>query len=285
MFEPFIDKRVKRWRPTIRYLSQTEVHVYALAIGASVLLSFVPFLIVMLTLIRRFLPSAESALYLALHDVFPSDLGDFIVTNLRVNMNKLNHGRLQLTSVILLMFTANGVFEPLEVALNRAWGAKSNRSYLKNQLLSFFLIILCGGLALGSVILTAFNEKYVKAQFGLRDFPSWMPLLIFKIAAVPVTIVALFLTYWILPNCKVPVGRIFRVAVLVGLALEVLKYAFFQAWPWIDRKFTNEYSPFQHSASIMVLSMVASLIVLAGAEWSARKSEAEIPAADLEASA
>jgi membrane protein len=273
--EPFIERRVRRWRPTVRYLSQTEVHVYALAIGASVLLSFVPFLIVMLTLIRQVLPSAESALYLALHDVFPSDLGDFIVTNLRVNMNKLNHGRLQVTSVILLLFTANGVFEPLEVALNRAWGAKNNRSYLKNQLLSFFLIILCGGLMLGSVMLTAFNDKYVRTQFGLTNFPPWLSLAIFKIAAIPVTIVALFLTYWILPNCPVPVKRIFRVAVLVGLALEVLKYGFFRAWPWLDRKFTNEYSPFQHSASIIALSMLASLIVLAGAEWSARKPPTE----------
>src|SRR5665213_4277789 len=60
----------RRWRPTVRYLSQTEVHVYALSIGASVLLSFFPFLIVMLTLIRDVFhfPAAERALILALGD-------------------------------------------------------------------------------------------------------------------------------------------------------------------------------------------------------------------------
>jgi hypothetical protein len=47
--EPYIGPGVRRWSPTIRYLSQTEVHVYALAISASVLLSFFPFLIVMIT--------------------------------------------------------------------------------------------------------------------------------------------------------------------------------------------------------------------------------------------
>ncbi len=271
LFQPFIEGRVRRWRPTIKYLSQTEVHVYALAIGASVLLSFVPFLIVMLTIIREVLPGAESALFLALRDFFPSDLGAFIETNLRVNMNKLHHGRLQITSVILLLFTANGVFEPLEVALNRAWGAEHNRSYLKNQLLSFFLILLCGGLVLGSIILTAVSENYVRHQFAVTVFPSWMLRVIFKLAAVPVTIVALFLTYWILPNCRVPVRKIIPVAVLIGLSLEVLKYAFYLAWPWLDRKFTNEYSPFQHSVSVIVLSMLAALVVLAGAEWSARK--------------
>ena len=272
---PFIKGRVRRWRPTIKYLSQTEVHVYALAIAASVLLSFVPFLIVMLTLVRDVfhVPAAENALYLGLHDYFPSGLGDFISTQLRANMTKLHHGRLQITSVILLLFTANGVFEPLEVALNRAWGVTRNRSYLKNQLLSFFLILLCGGLALGSVLLTAMNENYIKNQFGAGPVPAWVSMAIFKMAAVPVTIMTLFLTYWILPNRRVPVKRILPVAVMIGLALEVLKYGFFRAWPWLDQKFTNEYSPFQHSASILVLSMVTALLVLAGAEWSARNPD------------
>ena len=146
----FVQRRVRRWSPTIRYLSQTEVHVYALAIAASVLLSFMPFLIVILTLVREVFhaPAAESALFLALHDYFPRELGDYITKNLLYNLGKLHHGRLQITSVILLLFTANGVFEPLEVALNRAWGVPRNRTYLKNQLLSFFLILLCGGLAL-----------------------------------------------------------------------------------------------------------------------------------------
>ena len=61
------------WSPTFRYLSQTEVHVYALSIGASVLLSFFPFLIVILALLRNVLHirSAEQALVFALQDYFP----------------------------------------------------------------------------------------------------------------------------------------------------------------------------------------------------------------------
>ena len=286
VFEPAFTWRGRRWRPTIRYLSQTEVHVYALAIAASVLLSFVPFLIVMLTLVRGIFTgavagAAENAIYLALHDFFPSDLGVFISDQLRMNMGKVHHGRFQVTSVILLLFTANGVFEPLEVALNRAWGVEKNRSYIRNQVLSFFLILLCGSLVLGSVLLTAVNENYVKTQFGSGAVPPWVSLAVFKLAAIPVTIVALFLSYWILPNCRVPVRRVLPVAVMVGLGLEVLKYAFVLVWPWFFEKIRNEYSPFQHSASILLFSMVTSLLVLAGAEWSARKP-AQAVSTDLE---
>ena len=256
-----------RWRPTIRYLSQTEVHVYALSIGASVLLSFFPFLIVMLTLVRDVFhfPAAEKALVLALGDYFPGDLGGFIIGNL----TKVHHGRYQVTSVLLLLLTANGIFEPLEVALNRAWGVKENRSYLRNQVLSLFLIILCGGLALGSVLLTAVNTKFITTQYDLRA--AWLPLVIFKVAAIPVTVLSLLLVYWVLPNRRVPVRRVLPVAVLVGIGLELWKYVFLFAWPWLEKKFRNEYGPFDYSVSIVIFSLLTALLVLAGAEWSARK--------------
>jgi len=258
----------RHWRPTIRYLSQTEVHVYALSIGASVLLSFFPFLIVMLTLVRNVFhfQAAENALVLALGDYFPGGLGQFIIRNL----TKVNHGRYQVTSFLLLLFTANGIFEPLEVALNRAWGVEKNRSYLRNQILSLFLIILCGGLALGSVLLTAVNTKFFTVQFGLKE--AWLPLVIFKVTAIPVTVLSLLLTYWLLPNRRVPIRRVLPVSILVGLALEVWKYVFLFAWPWLSRKFKNEFGPFDYSASIVIFSMLTALLVLAGAEWSARSA-------------
>ena len=271
IFRGFTAVRISRWRPTLTYLSQTEVHVYGLAISASVLLSFFPFLIVMLTLLRDVFhfPAAERALVLALGDYFPGDLGAFIVRNL----TKVNHGRFQITSIILLLFTANGIFEPLEVALNRAWGVTQNRSYLKNQLLSLFLILLCGGLALGSVLLTAVNQRYIANQYGLHVIPAWVSLSIFKLAAIPVTILSLFLTYWILPNRRIPPRNVIPAAVMVGLGIEALKYLFLFTWPWLNRKFQNEYGPFSNSVSIVVFAMGTSLVVLAGAEWSARRPD------------
>jgi YihY family inner membrane protein len=271
LIEP-VHVQVRRWGFTIRYLSQTEVHVYALAIAASVLLSFYPFLIVAVTIVRNVFhfPAAENALFLSLRDYFPGDLGTFIIRNLRTNLGKANHGHFQIVSIIFLLFTANGIFEPLEVALNRAWGVEKNRSYIANQVLSFFLILLCGGLFVGSVLLTTVNQQFAANEFGISAIPGWASLLSFKIAAVPVTILGLFLIYWILPNRRVPPLRVLGVAAMIGIALEGLKYLFLFAWPWLNQKLDNEYGPFKFSASLIILSMVTSLLVLAGAEWSAR---------------
>jgi membrane protein len=272
VIDPIVS-RTRRWRPTVRYLSQTEVHVYALSISASVLLSLYPFLTVMFSLVRFFNSIlAEQALNVALLDYFPGELGVFIQRNLMANLDKPAHSRFQIVSLVLLMLTANGIFEPLEVALNRAWGAATNRSYLRNQLMSFGLILLCGGLVIASAMLTAVNQEFVQARIG-GAIPAWMPLLLFKLVAIPLTMLALFLTYWLLPNCKVPARPLIRVSIAVGGALEVLKYVARAVWPWLDTKLSNEYNVFSHSVEVMLFGMVASFIVLAGAEWTVRHAK------------
>src|SRR5258708_8833787 len=63
--------------------------------------------------------------------------------------------RVQVLSLVILLFTSTGVFVPLEVALNQVWGFPRNRPYWRNQALSLGLAFGCGVLALLSVALTA----------------------------------------------------------------------------------------------------------------------------------
>ncbi len=269
---------ISRWRHTARYCAQTEAHVFALSIAASVLLSFYPFLIVIVSLCKYAFrwPAAVNAIYYALNDYLPNEVGQYIARNLDVSVR--SHGRVQLVSLLLLLFTANGVFEPLEVALNRVWGAAKNRSYIRNQLLSLGLILLCGTLVLGSFLLTALNQEFLKSALNLRFLPPWMALTIFKVAAVPITILALFLIYWLLPNCKIPRAVVARTAIVIGLSFELLKYLNLLAWPFVKLKLEREYGPFYISASVVILSFVLAMIVLAGAQWASRRPQ-PLPAA------
>src|SRR5437773_3562949 len=222
---------VGRCKPTLRYFMQTEVHVHAFAMAASVLLSFFPFLIVMISLCRYGFrwPAAVNAIFIALNDYFPGELGGFLKRNLVAVVE--SRGPMQITSILLLLITANGIFLPVEVALNGVWGVKQNRSYFKNQLLSLGLIFLCGGLALLSFILTALNQTYLGNFLGLTaTLPLWISQAFFKLAAIPISILALFLVYWLLPNRRVPPLRVAPVAILVGLGIELLKYVNLLIW-------------------------------------------------------
>ena len=262
-------ERVRPWwtkcKPTVHYLIETEAHVYALAISASVLLAFYPFVIVMMSICRDVFhwKAAMDMVNLGLKDFFAGEQGDFIVRNIA----SAGVPKLRITSMFLLLFTANGIFEPMEVALNKAWGVTENRSYVKNQLVSLGLIFACGGLALLSLTLTAGPSEWLSGSGWFGDF---LVRLVFKVAAVPVSILALFLVYWLLPNRKIEPGRVVRVAIVVGLILEACKYVNLLVAPTLERKFKEDYQVFRHSVTLLVLSALAALIVLAGAHWVAK---------------
>jgi len=256
---------------------ETEAHVYALAVSASVLLAFFPFLIVMVSFCRGVLhwPAAEQAIYLALNDFYSGEQGQFLGLNLRAYF-MTHSGTFHIVSMLLLLFTANGVFEPMEVALNRAWGVAKNRPYLMNQLVSLGLIFACGALALLSLMLTGLNGQWIAQWIGSESgFFSFINLLVFKIAALVISILALFLVYWLLPNRKIEPARVAPVALWVGLALESMKYVNKLLAHWLAAKFEHEYYVFQHSVTILLWSFIAALIVLAGAHWTARHEQAD----------
>jgi membrane protein len=259
-------------RPTLRYWMKTEVHVYAFSVAANVLLSFYPFLIVSVAVASRFFgrQTALSAIDLALGDFFPDALGNFL------HNNPPPQGKIEIISLFLLLFTANGIFEPLEVGLNNVWGITKNRSFFRNQVVSLALIFICGGLALGSLLLTAFSQESFRNLTGTA--PSWMPqwtftfipLLTFKMAAVPVTVLVLFLIYRFLPNGKPPLERVIPAAIVVGVLLEVLKHINKWVWPGFYQKLGREYNVFKNSVTLILIGFLVSMLVLAGAEWSAR---------------
>src|SRR4051812_41571336 len=74
--------------PTIRYWMETEVHVYAFSIAANVLLSFYPFLIVLVSIFHYLLrwPKGEQAVLMALNDFLPGVVGEFVGRNLMVTV-------------------------------------------------------------------------------------------------------------------------------------------------------------------------------------------------------
>jgi membrane protein len=254
--------------PTLRYWMQTEVHVYAFSVAANVLLSFYPFLIVLMSLSRLIFNEQTTigAIQLALHDYFPDSFTAFLYTKGRHENLPARHS-MEIISILLLLFTANGIFEPLEVALNRAWGIRKNRSFFRNQLISLALIFACGVLAMLSMVLTGLNHSSAKDWGGAA---ALVPMMFFKLAALPMAVVVLFLIYYFLPNGRPPKGRVIAAAIGVGVLLELLKYINKLIWPWFQRKLESEYNVFQYSVSLIFLAFLASMLVLAGAEWAAR---------------
>src|SRR3984957_19305827 len=147
-----------------RYMARTEVHTYAFSVAANTILSLFPFIVLLLTLTRNVFHShsMEAVVSDMMKNLLPVGQ-DFVMRNMQLLAHP--HKGTQFFSVVMLLITSTGIFLPLEVALNRVWGVRQNRSYLHNQAVSLGLAFAVGVLAMASVASTASQQTILSWIF------------------------------------------------------------------------------------------------------------------------
>jgi membrane protein len=266
-----------RWRhnyrlaaSTVQYLLHTEVHTFAFSVAANAILSFFPFVLLLMTLAQRVFHSQTMYRVIIdlLRDNFPAGQ-DFVIRNL--SAMAAARSKPQVASLVILLITSTGIFLPLEVALNQVWRFPSNRSYLGNQLIALGLAFACGVLALISIALSAGNLFLLRMlAFGHEFFlVHILGFMTEKMFATITSMAIFFLIYWLLPNGKVPAKTVLPVAIIMGLLSEVLKYSYILLLPRLN--FQEVYGPFAISVSMMFWAFLTGLLLLTGAHLSAQR--------------
>jgi membrane protein len=259
---------VHRGWPTLQYLTKTEAHTFAFSVAANAILSFFPFMVLLMWLIRNVFHSQTmfNVVVDLLKDHLPAGQ-DFVIRNLTYLVK--TRQRVKMASLVILLITSTGVFVPLEVAFNRIWGFARNRSYLGNQVISLVLALSCGILALASVGLAAGNE--LALTFMMRGNESIVfraaTFVALKICATAASIAIFFLIYWLLPNGKIKAKSVLPAAVAMGVLWDVGKVIYIKALPWLD--FQEVYGQaFSISVALMFWAFISGLMLLAGAHLS-----------------
>lgn len=268
LLRPWKHMLMHRGWPTMQYLARTEAHTYAFSVAANAILSFFPFMVLLMWLIRNIFHSATmyNVVVDLLRDHLPAGQ-DFVIRNLQ-SLVKARQ-RVKMASVVILLITSTGVFVPLEVAFNRIWGFAKNRSYLGNQIISLALAFACGILALISIGMAAGNE--LALTFMMRGNENIIfraaTFVALKICATLASIAIFFLIYWLLPNGKIKARSVLPAAVAMGVLWEVGKVLYIKALPWLD--FQEVYGQaFSISVALMFWAFISGLMLLAGAHLS-----------------
>jgi len=251
----------------VNYLLDSEVHTFAFSVAANAILSFIPFIVLLYTIALSVFHSDAMAGVVSdmIHYFFPSNQ-DWIAKNLVLEAPR--HG-VQLFSVVMILISCTGIFLPLEVALNQAWGVAKSRNYLMNQFVAFGLAILMVVLGMISILLSAAQRQIVAFLFfhhtdnfvfdALSHF--WL-----AICTGVACILFFFSVYWLLPNRKVPVRPVLRASIVTGLIWLLAKYVFVAILPHLDLK--SLYGPFYVSVGLLMWAYISGLILFAGAQFS-----------------
>ena len=254
----------------INYLLDSEVHTFAFSVAANAILSFIPFIVLLYTLSLSLFHSQAMAGVVSdlVANYFPSTATPGFWAGLKLVVPR----HIQIFSVVMILISCTGIFLPLEVALNQAWGVTKSRNYLVNQVVAFGLAILMVGLGMVSILLGA-AQRQVLAFLMFHHVENWFYDAVsyswLAVCSGAACILFFFTIYWLLPNCKVPWRPVLRASVVTGLIWLAAKYVFAAVLPFLDLK--SLYGPFYISVGLLFWAYVSGLILFAGAQYSVKR--------------
>jgi membrane protein len=259
----------------IAYLLDSEVHTFAFSVAANAILSFIPFVVLLYTLalsvfhtqamkgvvddmVNYFLPSATTTKDWVARTIF----AEAVLPLIR------RHGA-QLFSLAMILVSCTGIFLPLEVALNQAWGVSKSRNYLFNQAIAFGLALLMVALAMASIFLNETAQSTLTILFFHHIdnfvFRSVSYLWLSTTTGIA-AIVFFFFIYWLLPNRKVPWRPVLRTAVITGIVWLSARAIYAVVLPHLELE--SIYGPFFISVGLLFWAYISGLILFAGAQFS-----------------
>ncbi len=264
----------------LTYLLDSEVHTFAFSVAANAILSFIPLVVLLYTLAMHVFHS--QAMVGVVDDMVKYFLPSvakpptWLATNLQFAAEMSSRHGIQAFSLIMILISCTGIFLPLEVALNQAWGVTKSRNYLLNQVVAFGLAILMVVLGMVAIVLSAGQRQILDFLFfhhteggffgWLFDAISYAWLAVCSGAAC---ILFFFSIYWLLPNCKVPAKSVMHASVVVGLIWLTARYIFVLILPHLDLK--SLYGPFFVSVGLLFWAYISGLILFAGAQFSVKR--------------
>ena len=271
-----------RWRKDgtalVSYLLDSEVHTFAFSVAANAILSFIPFIVLLYTLAW---PVFHSTMMVSVVDdmvryFMPSDQ-EFVTHNLTYVANSAARHGVQVFSLVMILIACTGIFLPLEVALNQAWGVTKSRNYLHNQVIAFGLAILMVVLGMGSILLNAAARAVLTVVLvhntGIDFLDSILHLtyagasfLLLAATTGVASILFFFSIYWLLPNRKVPWRSVLRTSIYTGIIWLTAKYIFEAVLPHMHLE--DLYGRFYVSVGLLFWAYISGLILFAGAQFS-----------------
>ena len=252
----------------VRYLLDSEVHTFAFSFAANAILSFIPLIVLLYTLAGSLFHSPLMSAEIAeLIKYFLPSNQDFVAQNLAFVAARHT---VQLVSLFMVLVACTGIFLPLEVALNRAWGVVKSRNYIMNQVVALGLAAFMVVLGVVCIVLNAAEHMILTLLFfGHVDnivyrslTGSWLVL-----TTSAASILFFFSVYWLMPNRKVPIRPVLRTSVITGLIWVLAKFIFVALLPRLDLKAL--YGPFYVSVSLLLWAYISGLLLFAGAQLSA----------------
>lgn len=235
----------------INRIKDDHVSAYAAQSAFFIILSAVPFLMLLLVLLK-YVPIQPETLIENISDFFPSDTQQFIAAII-TDINTKTSGTVLSITIITLLWTSGKGILAITRGLNSVYGIKETRTYLMLRIISTFYTLIFAIMIIFTLAFLVFgNRIYLwicdKIPF-LNDVAAFL-ISIRTISSMGILTLLFLMFYKVLPNRR-------------GRFLHQLPGAVFSALGWmISSYFFSIYVDFSSNLSYMYGSLTSIIITM-----------------------
>lgn len=262
-------KVIKNSKNLICRFNDDDILALSSQLAYSLLLSFFPFLIFVMTVIG-FSPLKSQDVLASLVKIVPKETYQLIKNTIKEVVDYQNIHLLSF-SLIIAVWTSSSGFNAVIKAINKAYDVKERRGFLKVQLIAILCTLVLAIIILFTFIMLIFGEvngKILAQKLGLsKQFKYIWNILRYTIMFISMTFTFATL-YKFTPNMKLKWRQVLSGAIFssIGWIVSSVGFSFY-----VDN-FGN-YSRFYGSIGAVIVLMlwlfISSIVVLLGGEINA----------------
>ena len=253
----------------LRRLGQSDDLTFAASIAYYTLLSLFPLLLLLFSVLGRLTndPMAGTELVDLVLQFFPQR-SDFITTQLD-EVQGVSVG-LGIAGLLVLVWTALGVFGAVSSAVNHAWNVETRSSYLRHQASAFLMLAAAGVIMLAALSIVGVAEMVATTWFGrvLDEAPGLAQVThtVLRYPATLLLIVVVAMILYFVPNTTVRVADIWLGAVLTGVLWRLALTSF--SW-FLGLGLLSIQGSMTAIVMFLVWIYISAVILIYGVEFSA----------------
>lgn len=255
---------IEKCKLFIKSMKEDNVSEYAAQCSYYTILSFIPFVILILTLIQ-YTGIEPQVLFSAISKVIPSNMSE-IVLNIVQEVYSKSIGTISISIIFVLWSAGKGLFAFTKglQAIYKTSDAK-NASYMYMRVKAILETIIFIALIVIGLVALMFGEVFkniLKKHFGIIQNYK---VLIVNISLIFVIFIIFLLCYKFIPRHKVPLKSQIMGALFSSIALSIISYVFSQ-YLYIFEGFSLMYGSLTTLMLIMMWTYTCFYIMLLGAE-------------------
>ncbi|PWX30982.1 YihY/virulence factor BrkB family protein [Clostridium perfringens] len=257
----------------IKKIGDDDIFALGAQLAYYMVLSFIPFLMFLMTLVGFSHLNSDAVLNL-LSNVMPTEAFNLIQSTVIEIVDREQTGLLWI-SIALAIWVSSSGFKAVIKGLNKAYGVKETRSYIKLKLISMIYTILLALIVIATLFLFVFGDVIGDFFMKVLEHPEFI-YYIWNILRYVVVILIMILFFMFLYNAT-PCVRLGWLEVIPGAVITTLGWiSISYIFSYYVNNFSN-YSRLYGSLGAVFMFMtwmfITSMILILGGEINAVLAE------------